>query len=379
MGFAAPRRTLIAVTGLALALLVVAAACGSSSDGEGEGEPIRPQREVKGLTGWHNSEPFTIADQLEQNRVVLVDFWTYTCINCIRTVPFLKDWHEKYSERGLVILGVHSPEFDFERDSDNVADAIERLGIAWPVAQDNDFATWRAFDNQFWPAKYLLAVSGEVIYSHFGEGAYNKTEQVIRDALVAAGWDVSDIPFGTEEPERDPVAQSQTRELYGGYERNYNQRGIYAAQAEYYSGPDQEQLYTDIDASVEERTHQQWYVQGLWRNEREAIVHARQTESLEDYLTLLFRARSVNVVLSPPRDDPFEVVIELDGRPLRPEEAGADVVFDDAGRSVIRVDEPRNYAIVELPEWGEHDLKLLSNSDNFAIFAFTFGSYLEGA
>ena len=151
-------------------------------------------------------------------------------------MPFLRDWHEKYSERGLVILGVHSPEFDFEHDPDNVADAIERLGIEWPVAQDNDFATWRAFDNQFWPAKYLFSSSGEVIYSHFGEGAYGETEQAIRDALVAAGWDVSDIPLGMiEEPERDPLAQGQTRELYGGYERNYHQRGIYAAQSEYYS------------------------------------------------------------------------------------------------------------------------------------------------
>ena len=124
--------------------------------------------------------------------------------------------------------------------------------------------------------------------------------------------------------------------------------------------------------------HHRWYVHGLWRNEREAIVHARETQHLEDYFAIVFRARSVNVVLSPPRDEPFEVVIEIDGRPLRPEEAGADVVFDAEGRSLILVDEPRHYAIVELPEWGEHELKLASNSDNFAIFALTFGSYLEG-
>ena len=366
---------------MALATLLLAAGCGSSDDGSGEGSArVRPQREVEGLGVWHNSEPFTIADQLERGNVVLVDFWTYTCINCIRTMPFLRDWHEKYSDSGLVILGVHSPEFDFEHDPGNVAAAIERLGIEWPIAQDNDFATWRAFGNQFWPAKYLISASGQVIYSHFGEGAYAQTEGSIRDALTAAGWDVSEIPIGTTaEPERDPFAEGQTRELYGGYARNYTQNGIYAAQVEYYEGADEERLYTDIDTAAEERTHQQWYLQGLWRNEREAIVHARATAMLEDYLALVFRARSVNVVLSPPRDEPFEVVVELDGRPLLPAEAGADIVFDDEGRSLLRVDEARHYAIVELPEWGEHDLKLSSNSDNFAIFAFTFGIYLEGA
>ena len=220
-----------------------------------------------------------------------------------------------------------------------------------------------------------------MIYSHFGEGAYDETEGYIRDALTAAGRDVSAIPIGSQAPpERDPRADGQTRELYGGYARNYTQNGIYAAQVEYYEGPDEERLYTDVDtAAGEERTHQQWYLQGLWRNEREAIVHARATTMLEDYLALVFRARSVNVVLSPPRDEPFEVVVELDGRPLLPTEAGADIAFDDEGRSLLRVDEARHYAIVELPEWGEHELKLSSNSDNFAIFAFTFGIYLEGA
>ena len=338
-----------------------------------------PQVEVTGLGRWFNSEPFTIADQLAQGRIVLIDFWTYTCINCIRTLPFLQDWHAKYADRGLVILGVHTPEFEFEYDPVNVAEAIERLDVAWPVAQDNEFATWRAFGNRFWPAKYLFGPGGEVIYRHFGEGRYAETERRIRDALTAAGHDVRDIPAGAEEPQRDSAAREQTRELYGGYARNYAQNGLYAAQDEYYGGPDREQFYTDIDTSAVRRVHHQWYLQGLWRNEREAVVHARATGALEDYFAFLFRARSVNVVLNPPRDEPFEVVIEIDGRPLRPGEAGADVVFDADGRSLIRVDEPRHYAIVELPEWGEHDLKLASNSDNFAIFALTFGNYLEGA
>ena len=390
----APRRSSSAVLALlaALALLLAAPGCGSRDAGTAEpGAPaatqatprptVTPEREVRGLGAWFNSEPFTIAGQLEAGNIVLIDFWTYTCINCVRTLPYLRDWHEKYADRGLVILGVHSPEFDFEYDAENVAEAIERLGVSWPVAQDNAFATWRAFENRYWPAKYLFGTRGEIIYQHFGEGAYEETEQVIRAALISAGHDVSDISLGTTlpEPVRDPGARDQTRELYGGYARNYTQTGLYAAQLQYYDGPDEERLYTDIDTSEEPRMHHRWYVHGLWRNEREAIVHARETEHLEDYFAFVFRARSVNVVLSPPRDEPFEVVIEINGRPLRPEEAGADVVFDGQGRSVILVDEPRHYAIVELPQWGQHELKLASNSDNFAIFALTFGNYLEGA
>ena len=374
------RRWRTALAGLTLVLLALAAACSSSSDDEGgPAGPAEPERELVGVTGWLNSEPFTIAEQIAQDRVVLVDFWTYTCINCIRTLPFLREWHEKYAEHGLVILGVHSPEFDFEHERANVAAAIEDLDVRWPVAQDNDFATWREFKNSFWPAKYLVGADGEISYEHFGEGQYAETEVAIREALTAAGRDVSAIPLGSVEPERDPEAGAQTRELYGGYERNYATRGLYAAQEEYYVGPDMEFAYEDIDTASGERKHNQWYVQGLWRNEREAIVHARTTSQLEDYLALRFVSRSVNVVLSPPPGDPFSVVIELDGRPLTPDEAGPDVTFDDEGRSVIVVDSARVYAIVELPAWGDHDLKLRSDSASFAVFAFTFGNYLEGA
>ncbi len=392
----APRSRLLA--GLALlVLLLVTAACAGSEDASDAGDAaqpgpgataqptprpsVEPEHELRGLGEWFNSEPFTIAEQLQRGNIVLIDFWTYTCINCVRTLPYLRDWHEKYGDRGLVILGVHTPEFDFEYDAENVAEAIERLDVAWPVAQDNAFATWREFENRYWPAKYLFGPGGEIVYRHFGEGEYEETERIIRTALIAAGQNVTDITPGLPEPEpeRDPEARDQTRELYGGYARNYTRQGVYAAQVAYYDGPDEERLYTDIDTSGEPRMHHRWYVHGLWRNEREAIVHARETEQLEDYFALVFRARSVNVVLNPPRDEPFEVYIEIDGRPLRPEEAGADVVFDAGGRSLIRVDAPRHYAIVELQEWGEHELKLASNSDNFAIFALTFGNYLEGA
>ena len=123
-----------------------------------------------------------IAELAAEGKVVLVDFWTYTCINCIRTLPYLRDWWAQYEDDGLVILGIHTPEFEFEKDYQNVADAIETHSVGWPVAQDNNMTTWRNFENRYWPAKYLYNVRGEMIYSHFGEGAYAETEERIRNA-----------------------------------------------------------------------------------------------------------------------------------------------------------------------------------------------------
>ena len=352
----------------------------TSADGAAITSDMMAAPEIVGIGTWLNGEPTTIVEQVIAGRIVLIDFWTYTCINCIRTLPFIVDWDAKYAEHGLTIVGVHSPEFDFEKQTENVQAAIERHGIRYRVAQDNDFETWRAFGNRFWPAKYLIDSNGAIVYQHFGEGSYLETEAAIREALEAAGADLSGIQVGgVEEPTVDPQARGQTRELYGGYQRAYTSQGLYAAQETYYLGADRTEHYEDINASTAERGHQQWYLQGLWRNEREAIVHARVTEDLEDYIALRVVARSVNVVLTPRGEEPYIVFIELDGRPLRATELGEDAMLDEQGRSVILVDEPRIYAIVELPEYGDHELKLRSNSDDFAIFAFTFGVYTEGS
>ena len=339
--------------------------------------PTLQTPEFEGLSGWINSDALILSALIQQNRVVLIDFWTYTCVNCVRTLPFLREWHEKYSDRGLTIIGVHAPEFEFEKDRTNVLGAVERFQLQYSIAQDNEMATWRAFRNRSWPAKYLIGTDGALRYQHFGEGAYVETEKEIRGALEDAGWDVSDVPLGTVDvQEVDPNLTVVTRELYGGYQQNYNSDGVYAWQPEYYQGPDREVLYEDTRPDLHATNF--WYLQGLWRNEAEAIVHARETEAYEDYIAARFVARSVNVVIQPVRDQPFDVVIELAGRPLTLEELGADVSHDDQGRSVLHVDEPRMYAIVELPGIGEHDLTLRSNSDNFAVFAFTFGAYTEG-
>ena len=337
--------------------------------------PRREDADLAGIDAWLNTEPTTIANETNKGNVVLIDFWTYTCVNCLRTLPFLQEWHEKYADLGLVILGVHAPEFEFEKVLANVQRAVDEEGVDWPVALDNEMETWDAFRNRYWPAKYLIGIDNEVSYSHFGEGAYRETELEIRKALEAAGKDVSAIPIGEiENVERDATAYEVTRELYGGYHRNYSVFGAYAHQSEYYNEPDATVEYVD------EGTYppQKFVLHGLWRNESEAIVHARTTEDLSDYIALRFIGRSANVVIDPPESESFRVYVELDDQPLAVEEFGDDIKHDVAGRSYFDVDEGRMYRILEVPEFGQHILKLSSNSDNFAIFAFTFGVYDGG-
>ena len=376
-----------------------------------------PAADFQGISNWINNGPLAI-DGL-QGKVVLVDFWTYTCVNCIRTLPYLKDWHDKYADSGLVIVGVHTPEFEFEHLTENVVAASESFGLEYPIAQDNDFATWKAYSNRAWPAKYLVDKDGVVRFKHIGEGKYTETEFRIRQLLEDAGADLSGIELEVAaDPQMDPAARDWksrnllTRELYGGYNRNYSSFGLYVGQPKYYEGPDQVLEYTDPG----DHANGSLYLHGLWYNGQEELRHARQTENYEDYIALKFSGTSANAVVNPadaarateqgngeegegrggpgsragnggtgPRPDrwgrdsneAFEVQVTLDGRPLRPEEAGPDMVIEE-GRSYFRVHEGRLYELVSLPEYGTHELKLSSNSEDFALFAFTFGAYEEG-
>ena len=341
--------------------------------------------ELTGLNGWLNGEETTIARELAKGNIVLIDFWTYTCINCVRTLPFLTAWDDKYREHGLIILGVHTPEFEFEKIPANILGAIAEYNIQYDVPIDNDYRTWRAFRNRYWPAKYLIGPTDDgspmgVRYYHFGEGDYDETEHQIRAALEAVGRDLSDVPFGVDvtTPERQNVGVRQTRELYAGWSRNAGSGGPYAGQEEYFlNGRHVPYDYTDIP--TDQREHNRWYLQGLWTTEQQAIVHARETSNLEDYIALLVRGRTTNVVLTVAEDGrPYDVYVQIDDRWVNPLEAGAHIQYDEAGRSFIRVTENDLYRLLYLPEWSEHELKLSSNSDQFRIFAFTFGSYVGG-
>jgi len=175
-----------------------------------------------------------------QGSVVLIDFWTYTCVNCIRTMPHLKDWHAKYATKGLMIVGVHSPEFEFEKLTENVTQNARDFGLEYPIAQDNDFETWRSFRNRFWPAKYLVDSESIIRYNHFGEGAYDETERQIRQLLLQAGADLSSISEGLQSEASKITSLGSyngvTRKLYGGTKRNKRPDGGYAGQIQYYQG-----------------------------------------------------------------------------------------------------------------------------------------------
>ena len=340
--------------------------------------------ELRRTGEWINSEPFTLESQ--RGNVVLIDFWTYTCINCIRTLPYLKEWHAKYADQGLVILGVHAPEFDFEKDTINVTGAVQDFGIEYAVVQDNDFGTWKAFKNRIWPAKYLIDSEGYIRYSHFGEGAYAETEDEIQKWLIEAGKDLGGISSATlPEPERDATsvfedpATSRTRELYAGLQRNFmalrsDGTPPYVLHSEYFENPNTEILYSDPG---EYRNHF-LYLNGLWLNQDDSLVHARETENYEDYVIIKFVATSVNVVLTAEDSSSYNVRVTFDGMPLEPDQAGTDVMFDDEGNSFVLVDRDHVYNLVNLETLSGHELQLSSNSAQFELFAFTFGDYLGG-
>ena len=150
--------------------------------------PLRdfgPAPELAGIDHWINSAPLSL--QQLRGKVVLVDFWTYTCINCVRTLPYVQQWYAKYKDQGLTVIGVHTPEFPYERVTSNVADAARRFGLGYPIAQDNGYATWRAYNNQYWPATYLINKQGHIVYEHFGEGDYAEMDEMIRKALAQPG------------------------------------------------------------------------------------------------------------------------------------------------------------------------------------------------
>ena len=178
--------------------------------------------ELTGITSWLNSDPLTLSGL--KGSVVLIDFWAYSCINCQRATPHLTAWDDAYRDKGLTIIGVHAPEYAFEEVESNVADGANRLGIHYPIALDNDFATWQAYDNAYWPAKYLIDAEGEVRHIHFGEGGYDGTEQLIRDLLEDARPGV-DLPTATEVPDTSPVSAKQTPEIYFNTIRVSNYRG----------------------------------------------------------------------------------------------------------------------------------------------------------
>jgi cytochrome c biogenesis protein CcdA/thiol-disulfide isomerase/thioredoxin len=278
---------------------------------------------------------------------VLVDFWTYTCINCIRTLPYLKAWDRRYRKAGLVIVGVHTPEFPFERDESNVRDAIAQNELRYPVVQDNDYAVWEAYQNQYWPASYFLDGEGRVRYVHFGEGDYEEKEDVIRELLQEEGRRP-----GTRARARGPVASAgvTTPETYLG-----------AARAERFANGRIRPGTQEFHQPGELRDDQLGYG-GRWRIGDEAAIALASAR-----LELNFGARRVYLVLGSRGGVPRTVHVLLDGRPIPARLAGRDV---QAGR--VSVERQRLYELVDLPRAERHRLTL-NLGEGVSGYAFTFG------
>jgi thiol-disulfide isomerase/thioredoxin len=301
---------------------------------------------------WFNTErgrPLSIAGLTGDDRVVLIDFWTYTCINCIRTLPYLTAWDDEYRDDGLTIVGVHSPEFAFEKEAGNVADAIADNGIEYPVVQDNELGTWDAFANRYWPAKYLIDADGEVRYVHFGEGSYEQTEAAIRSLLAEAG----DPTLGeTARPRRTESADPglRTPETYLGWERAQGFAEPPRPGLGEYPAPDPGTL--DLN---------EFAYGGRWRVDRESATAVSAST-----LALSFQARRVFLVLGA-EHEPADVELLLDGERLPAQAAGGDV---DEGH--VTVTRQRLYRLVDLPEAARGTLELRF-APGVTGYAFTFG------
>ncbi len=307
--------------------------------------------ELAGISGYLNTDSITIAEELAKGHIVLIDFWTYTCINCIRTLPYLTEWDRKYRDAGLTIIGVHTPEFDFEKQKDNVQMALDKYGIKYPVVQDNDYGTWNAFRNRYWPRKYLIDTDGFIRYDHAGEGGYEETEKVIQELLAEKGAKVEmDLTKEVEKAFVGPI----TPELYAGFmeavprgQNLGNEGGFRSIVFDY-------KLPLTIPAD-------QITLQGKWEAQPEVLV-AEQDGAL---LYLNYTASEVNIVLEIEGEESAMSVLE-DGIPLASSRSGSDVIDGE-----VSVKESRLYNLIN-GEYGNH-LLALNMSKGVNVAAFTFG------
>ncbi|MFL5906787.1 MAG: thioredoxin family protein, partial [Solirubrobacterales bacterium] len=283
-----------------------------------------------------------------RGKVVLIDFWTYTCINCIRTLPYLEAWQQRYGRQGFTVVGVHSPEFPFEKDAGNVEAAIRQNRLTYPVAQDNDLATWDAWGNQYWPADYLVDAQGNVRNAHFGEGGYSDTERAIRTLLHEAGH--ANLGSGARASGQTLSAGSITPETYLG-----------AARARGWANGTIHPGDQDFGAAPGPLPKDRFAYAGSW-----GITDEDATSGPGAEIDLEFNARRVFLVLGSP-DRPRRIQVLLDGRPIPAKLAGADV---DRGRATIQAQ--RLYRLVDLPAVAEHRLSLIFGP-GISGYAFTFG------
>jgi thiol-disulfide isomerase/thioredoxin len=314
--------------------------------------PVGPAAPALQARGWLNSPPLGTGELA--GKVVVYDFWTYSCVNCVRTLPYLRAWHDRYGKDGLVIVGVHSPEFEFEKKRSNVEAAVARLKVTWPVALDDDMVIWRDFENRYWPAKWITDRHGRVRYFHAGEGSYTETENVIR-TLLGVGDSASRA--GDPEEKRnapDEVLRTITQETYLGTER-----GSVADEGQH--------AYPDEAPPLHQPA-----LAGTWQAETERI----RSVSPGAALSLRYLAREVNLVMATgaPGGAPIDVTVELDGKPLPEKYRTGQTRVDPDGTTYVRVEASDLYRLVFGPRVEDHTVRLTPRTPGLEAFAYTFGA-----
>ena len=287
--------------------------------------------ELRGISGWANSEPLTLAGL--EGKTVMLEFWAYTCVNCLRALPHVQKWHEKYSGKGLVVIGVHSPQFSFEADGNNAMEAIRRLGIRFPVALDGSLSTWNAYENRYWPARFIIDPEGYISFAHFGEGDYTLTEKMIQDHLgIKAKFEKEDAPGYLFDQSPGTYAGFRVNTGLGsGLVEDGKGRGVYLDQGEH----DRDVIYPN----------------GQWVQESEYL----ELKNPPGQIAYRFNAREANLILEPLGKG-----------------ASAEIFIDGKKAGAISIDRPDIYNVFKDKKYKERELSV-NFSGNVRLYALTFG------
>jgi thiol-disulfide isomerase/thioredoxin len=350
--------------------MAVFAGCGAKQ-AEGVSGPKAPEF-IGGTSDWINTAPLSLKEIIRTHkrpdgtpvRAIMVDFWEYTCINCIRTMPYLKEWNARYAKDGLLIVGIHTPEFQFAANKANVADAVKRFGLAYPILVDSQYANWKAYDNHYWPHHFLINDQGVVVHDRAGEGGYRETELEIQQLLKAGNPRLTfpkPMSVVRDTDVEGAVCYPVTAETYAGTARGAlgNPGGFRQNVSARYTDPGRYEDGVPV-------------LSGEWRATSESVRHTGAGTA--DYVALKYHALDLYAVVKPEAGSPVRVVVTQDGKPLPRGDKGADVQYDAEGQSYLTVDQPRMYHVAHNAKWGNHVLRLSPSSDGFGLYSYTFGS-----
>lgn len=323
---------------------------------EDKAKKYQVAKELISPDGFINTDSITI-QELIGKKVIIVDFWTYSCINCQRTMPYINEWYSKYRDEGLEIIGVHTPEFEFEKEYNNVQDAVDEFGIEYPVVLDNNYLTWSNYKNRYWPRKYIIDIDGYIVYDHIGEGGYEETEKVIQQLLKERKEKLDldqEISSGIIEPENVQVVDVTKRrspEIYFGASRN-----------SYFGNGKQNMIGLQNLSEPSKIKDDTLYLVGDWKIEEEYATNQSNEAKI------IFKYKGDKVFMVAKAQSPVKARLLIDGQPIG-KFGGQDVV-----NGVVTFQKDRLYKVVDDPaDYGTHTLEIIVQEAGLEVFTFTFG------